>query len=130
MIELMVTIAVVAILASVALPSYQSYVARSRVPAGLEALSSYALRMEQTFQDSGSFGAGGCALPAPTLTNFDFACTLGAGGQGYSAAVTGKGTLSGYGYSIDNTGTRRTVAHPRGVPAAACWSTKGGTCDE
>ena len=55
LIEVMVTVAIVAILGSIALPSYQSYVQRSRVPAGLDALSACFTRMEQRYQDSGNY---------------------------------------------------------------------------
>ena len=130
LIELMVTVAVVAIVLGVAGPSYSGYMARSRVPAGLEALSAYALRMEQAFQDNGHYGRGSCALSAPVPTHFDFSCSVGRDGQSFTATVTGKGTLAGYAYAIDQAGTRTTVSHPKGVPSAPCWSSKGQTCDE
>lgn len=129
LVELMVTVAVVAILAGVALPSYNAYITRSRIPAGLEALSSYAMRMEQSYQDTGSYGTSGCRLAVPAAANFTLSCALSDAGQGYTATATGSGGLSGYTYSIDHNATRRTVAHPRGVPTTACWSMKGQTCD-
>ena len=129
LVELMVTVAVVAILAGIALPSYNAYITRSRIPAGLEALSSYAMRMEQSYQDSGSYGTAGCRLALPAAANFTLGCALSDGGQGYTATATGINGLAGYTYSIDHNATRRTVAHPKGVPATACWSMKGNTCD-
>ena len=58
LVELMVTVAIVGILSAVALPAYNSYLKRSRVPAALDALSSYLTRMEQRFQDSGTYANG------------------------------------------------------------------------
>ena len=52
LIEVMITVAIVAILAAVALPSYSAYVTRSRVPAALDALGAYYTRMEQRYQDT------------------------------------------------------------------------------
>lgn len=130
LIEIMMAIAIVAILTSIALPSYQSYLQRSRVPAGLDALQSYFTRMEQRFQDSGSYAnAGGCALVVPAATHYTVSCALTGGGTGYTATASGNGPLAGYSYTIDSTGTRATVAHPKGVPAGNCWSIKGTVCD-
>ena len=129
LVELMVTIAVVAILAGIALPSYNAYITRSRLPAGLEALSSYAMRMEQGYQDTGNYGAGDCRVALPTAANYGITCALSGGGQGFTATATGTGVLDGYTYSIDHNAARRTVAHPKGTPTTDCWSLKGVTCD-
>jgi type IV pilus assembly protein PilE len=129
-IEVMVALAIVAILAAVAVPSYSSYVQRSRVPVALDALSSYATRMEQRFQDVGSYAnAGACAVAVPTASNFALSCAISGGGAGYTATATGSGPMLGYAFTIDHQGTRSTTAHPKGVPASACWSIKGVTCD-
>ncbi|HOB97090.1 MAG TPA: prepilin-type N-terminal cleavage/methylation domain-containing protein [Aquabacterium sp.] len=129
LIELMMTVAVVTLLAAVALPSYNAYVTRSRVPVGLEALSSHAMRMEQGFQDTGNYGTAGCRLAVPAAANFNLACSLTGNGAGFTTTATGSGPMAGYTYSIDQNGTRRTVAHPKGVPPSDCWSIKGATCD-
>lgn len=128
--ELLITVAIVGIIAGVAMPSYTSYVQRSRVPVGLDALSAYATRMEQLYQDSGSYSvANACGVALPTAANFSITCVLANGGQAFTATATGSNTLTGYTYTIDSTGTRRTTAHPKGVPPGNCWSIKGSTCD-
>lgn len=135
LIEILIAVAIVAILASVALPSYTAYLQRSRVPAGLDALQSYFTRMEQRFQDSGSYarvdgGASVCAIDPPAgVANYAITCTLTGGGTGYTATATGSGSLAGYVYTINSAGTRVTTAHPKGAPAGNCWSIKGATCD-
>lgn len=130
LIEILVTIAIVAILAAIAMPSYTAYVQRSRVPAGLDALSSYFTRMEQRFQDVGSYASGSdCAVSLPTATNYTITCTLSGGGTGYLATATGSGPISGYAYTINHQGTRATTAHPKGVPGSNCWSIRGAQCD-
>lgn len=132
LIEVMVTVAIVAILASIALPAYGDYVKRGRVPVALEALNTYATRMEQRFQDVGSYdNAGSCAVPIAvpsTLANFTLTCALTAN-QGFEAIATGMGSMAGYRYSINSLGQRRTLDHPKGAPTQPCWSTRGGTCD-
>lgn len=129
LVELMVTVAVVAILAGIALPSYNAYITRSRVPAGLESLSSYAMRMEQGFQDTGNYGTSSCRVALPAAANYTVSCSISNAGQGFTATATGSGLLTGYTYSIDQNATRRTVAHPKGVPGTDCWSIKGVSCD-
>ncbi len=130
LIELMVALAIVSVLVAIAMPSYRAYVVRSRLPVGLDALTSYATRLEQAYQDVGNYGVANCVPAAvPTPDNFTVTCALGNNGQGFTVTATGSGIVSGYVYSIDNQGTRRTVSHPHGAPAAACWSLKGGSCD-
>lgn len=129
LLELMVTCAVVAILAAIALPVYNNSVQRSRVAEGLEMLSSYASRMEQRYQDVGNYGTASCTPSVPTGDKFTLACAITAGGQGYTATVTGSGPMSGYSYSIDQDAVRRTTSHPKGTPSTNCWTIKGVSCD-
>ena len=129
LIELMTAVAIVAILASIALPSYAAYVQRSRVPPALFALSSFQVRMEMQYQDVGNYGTTACALAAPTAANFTVSCVLKASGQGYEADATGFGPMAGYQYRIDQFGNRSTIDHPNGKPSGNCWTIKGRTCE-
>jgi type IV pilus assembly protein PilE len=130
LIELMVTIAVVAILSAVALPAYTAYIQRSRVPVALDGLSAYLTRMEQRYQDVGNYANGAnCAVALPAAGDFTITCALSNAGQGFTATATGNGPVAGYAFTINHLGTRVTTAHPKGVPAANCWSTRGKSCD-
>jgi type IV pilus assembly protein PilE len=130
LIEVMVTIAILAIVTAVALPSYTAYVQRSRVPAALDGLAAYYTRMEQRFQDVGSYDNGGaCAVALPAANGFDFTCATANGGREFTATATGSGQMAGYAYTINHNGVRVTSAHPKGTPAGNCWSTKGKVCD-
>jgi type IV pilus assembly protein PilE len=130
LIEVMVTVAILAIVTAVALPSYSAYVQRSRVPAALDGLASYYTRMEQRFQDTGSYAnAGACGVAVPTANEFAFTCALSGGGTGFTAVADGSGPMTGYRYSINHNGVRVTAAHPKGTPTGNCWSTKGKVCD-
>ena len=132
-IELMVAIAVVAILAAIALPAYTAYIQRSKVPPALDALSALSTRMEQCYQDTGTYtSCAPCTTSLPTPANFTVTCTIATGtnaGRSYTATATGSGQMSGYAYTIDSSGNRATTAHPNGTNST-CWTTRGGsTCD-
>ncbi len=127
----MITVAIVAILASIALPAYGDYVRRARVPPALDSLSSYATRMEQRFQDTGRYNAaaGGCGVPIPTVANFVISCRIdNANGTAFTATATGGGSMAGYEYTINHLQARSTPEHPKGR-VLTCWSLRGGTCD-
>jgi len=130
LIELMVAVAILAVLTSIALPSYTAYVQRGRVPPALDGLATYSTRMEQRFQDTGSYANGAaCGVAVPTVAHFTLTCALANNGREFTATATGSGPMAGYAYTINHLGVRRTTAHPRGAPAANCWSTRGATCD-
>lgn len=127
LIELMIALAVLAILTAVALPSYNSYIRRAKVPAGLDALSAFATRMEQRYQDVGNYGADDCAIANPTdVANFAVSCELTNSGQGFTATATGSGPVSDYVFTIDESGARTTTYKSNTLN---CWSTKGTVCD-
>ncbi|HHW4675477.1 MAG TPA: pilin, partial [Xylella fastidiosa subsp. pauca] len=54
LIELMIVIAIIAILAAIALPMYQNYVARSQVTAGLAEITPGKVQAEILFSDAGT----------------------------------------------------------------------------
>lgn len=132
LVEVMVTVALLGIIAAVALPNYSAYMTNSRVPPGLEQLASTATRLEQFYQDFGTYGASTCGngLAMPTPTNYkQLSCTLKSSGQGFDLVAEGDGKLAGYKYTVDHRGVRRTLSHPKGVPSSSCWSVKGTVCD-
>lgn len=122
LIELMVAVGIVAILAAVALPSYQDYVRRGNVPEATAGLGQGRISMEQWFQDNRSYE--GAACPA-NGKNFSFACTLAA--ATFLITATGSGSMSGFSYTIDQDNAR-TSTTPWGN-GATCWITrKGDAC--
>lgn len=129
LIEIMITVAILAIIASIALPSYRSYIERSRVPAALDALTIISAKMEMVYQDrnDGTYGPGPtCNVALGSAP--DFVLTCAPAGAGYTATATGTGRMAGYEYRINAAGTRSTPNHPRGANNT-CWTTKGTICD-
>ena len=134
LIEVMITVAIIAILAAIAIPSYSEYVRRGRITEAIGALSGMRVKMEQFFQDNRTY-VGACApntvAPKPDdNTNFVYTCpTLGA--STYTITATGQGGLAGYAYSINQNNTRSSVmtAPSTWTGNATCWVLKkDGTC--
>ena len=68
LIELMIAVAIVAILSAIAIPSYTEYVQRSRIIEATSTLSSMRVKMEQYFQDNRSYVnacTAGTVAPTP-----------------------------------------------------------------
>lgn len=137
LIELMVTVAIIAILAGIALPSYTQYVLRGKLVEGASALMAMRTKMELYFQDNRSF-VGACvagttaALPAG-LKYFNITCPPASlTATTYLVQVDGLGNdLTGLTMTIDQANVRRTVSVPSGwtMPATNCWVTKkNGQC--
>jgi type IV pilus assembly protein PilE len=135
LIELMITVAIAAILASVALPMYRTYVQRGRIIDATSKLSDFRVRMEQYFMDNRTYDkAGSCGVADPTDTNdaaFTIACT-GSSATAYTVTATGKSSkgMTGFAYTINQAGAKATTAVPSGwSKSSTCWTTqKDGSC--
>ena len=140
LIEVMITVAIVAIIAAVALPNYIDYVTRSKIVEAKTNLSDMRTRLEQYFLDNRSYpnaciapaggpaGAGNIYLPA-SAKFFTVTCsTLTA--TTYTVTATGTGSMAGFVYTVDQANTHKTTAVPAGwTSSATCWvSRKNGDC--
>lgn len=85
LIELVITVAVIGILAAIALPSYQQYVIRSKRSAAQAQMMDIANRQQQymlanrSYADKTALQAGGYSLPAEVSSGYDYSITLGTG---------------------------------------------------
>lgn len=145
LIEVMIVVAIIAILASIALPSYRDYIMRGQLAEGRERLEDYRLRMEQAFQNGRTYlNAGGTCVVAPPgagNTNFTYTCPGPAIGA-YTVVATGNaGTpMAGFVYSVNQANARQTdvnssvPAHWQSLPSGNtawptnCWVTRPGQC--
>jgi type IV pilus assembly protein PilA len=111
LIELMITVAIVGILASVALPSYQNYVVRSQVSEAFSLAGTIQTSMAEYYQNNGNFtGVTSLAvlgITAPTgkyvsgVTVSGSVITLTFGGSAVSSKIASKNiTFTG----VDPTG--------------------------
>ena len=132
LIELMLAVAIVGILTAVALPSYSSYVLRTRLAEAHSALAATQPQLEQ-FWSSGSTGhtyAGFDKVPAST-TNFTYELQ-DADETGYTLVATGRAAAAGFVYTLDEAGRRATTGAPSDwTKRSDCWvDRKAGTCTQ
>ncbi|SFN48932.1 type IV pilus assembly protein PilE [Formivibrio citricus] len=124
LVELMIVVAILGILTSIALPAYRDYVISARVSEATSGLATMRVRMEQTFQDNRAF-----ACPATvTTSSFSIACALTA--TGYTLTADGTGPMAGFQYTVDEAGNMATPSAGSGWSTNnTCWvKTKGGGC--
>ena len=147
LIELMITVTVIAVLTAIALPSYTDYVTRSKLAEAYAHLADLRVKMEQSYLDNRRYStnaAGGtCGIPGgntPTAQGakyFDFICASSnpnaAGDQEYVLTARGKASesLSGIDFSVNHGNTKATTVTASTPMAdkgyqtnATCWVRK------
>ena len=133
LVEVMVKVAVVGILASLAYPAYSDYMLRGRVVDATTALTAMQSRLEQHYQDNRTYltttaAASPCAASA-TVKSFTVSClTLEAGR--YAIQAKGSGLTAGFVYTLDYQDVKTTrVPSVWGGSTSGCWILKRGeTC--
>jgi type IV pilus assembly protein PilE len=139
LIEVMVTVAIVAILAAVALPQYKDYVTRSRLADAVSGLSSMRAQMERYYQDNRTYANAGTFVPpcknaavsARTFGNFVIGCTGTLDNTQFKLEAVGTGPVADFKYTINQQDIRATTSLPTGW-GRACGNKwiikKGDTC--
>jgi type IV pilus assembly protein PilE len=139
LIEVMVTVAILAILSAIAIPIYTNYVARSEVQNGVQGLALGRTRMEQYFLDNRTYdNGGGCGATMPTTDDnpkFDIECLLSDNtGNTYLITATGQDntSMAGVVYTINQLNARTSNITKAGWDTGGsqpCWITRPGeTC--
>jgi type IV pilus assembly protein PilE len=136
LIELMVVLAIIGILSAIAIPSYQDYVIRAKIPDATSGLSTMRVQMEQWFQDNHVYNTNpACgATPFPSTQYFNFTCGATTTATTYSLVATGYGSMSGFVYTVDDANNKTsTISAPARTSWIAtltnCWIVRpGGAC--
>lgn len=122
--ELMVVVAIISILATVALPAYNDYVLRGKLSEVGAALSDARLRQEQFYADNRNYGTanGACGAVPANSHYFTLACLVGATDQTY--IITATSMAGDYVYTINQAGAKATTMFAGTIVAVADWKTQ------
>ena len=128
LIELMITVAIIGILAAIAMPQYSDYVKRGKAAEATSNLATLRIKMEQCFQDSRDYSTctGFCTTAAG---NFTYACSPASTATTYTIVASGVTTrgMPNFTFSIDQSNNKTSLFD--GTTGATCWLTKkGGSC--
>ena len=135
LIELMIVIVIVAILASIAVPSYRSYVLRSHRVEAKTALLNLAAAQEKFYLQNNTYATnsqlatappGGLGIPATTEGGwYTVAIANGASAAVFSATATATGTQTAdsdcASFTIDQLGVK-SAKKSGGSPSTVCWN--------
>jgi type IV pilus assembly protein PilE len=147
LIELMIVVAIIGILATIALPAYNDYVTRGKIQEATSTLSDLRVKMESSYMDNRMYGTGGvCGITGTVIPvggkvagtrYFTYSCKSdtknATGDQTYTVIADGVATegMKDFQLTIDETQTKKTTGVPAGwtKPATDCWiSKRGGQC--
>ncbi len=128
LIELMVTVAIIGILASIALPAYNDYIRRGQAVEGTTELSAMRVRLEQFYQDNRNYGVSpACGVTASTLQYFTITCTTT--GQDFTLTATGsQGAVVGSTYTLNSANAQATTSFKGATVTKPCWLIRGSEC--
>lgn len=121
LIEVMITVAIIAILAMVALPSYRDYIVRGHLADASNGLATMRAQMERHFQDNRTYATAGsfttpCAAAAATRTFnlFVVSCSGTPTTTDFTLQAVGSGAATGFTFTITEADVRATSAAPTG----------------
>lgn len=131
LIELMVTVAILGILAKLAYPAYATYVLRGKLVNAVTEMSSLQARLEQHYQDNRTYQSTTAATsPCASAYNvkyFRMSCSLNTGT--YTITATGTDSAAGFTYTLNEQNVKATTASAWGKTSTSCWVVKkDGTC--
>lgn len=146
LIEIMITVAIVGILAAVALPSYREYIIKGKLTEGQQGLAGFGVSMQQYFQDARTYvgpcdatpAAGLTAVLPPASANFAYTCTSSATTFTAVATAVSGSVVAPTIYQLNESGVKSTTGVPTdwSLPGTAgptgsnpCWvRSRSGDC--
>jgi type IV pilus assembly protein PilE len=138
LIEVMITVAIVSILAMVALPNYRDYILRGQLANATNGLATLRAQMERHFQDNRTYASTGsfttpCAstdATPRTFGNFVVSCSGTPSATAFTLQAVGSSTANGFTYTITESDVHATTAAPSGYRTCASkWLLrKGDSC--
>lgn len=124
LIEVMVVIAIIGLLASIAIPGYQDYVKTGNAAEAPANLANCRVQAEQFYQDN--FTYVGFVCTPSDARYFDYA-VQDQTATTYTLTATGKGSMSNFSFSVNQDNQKTSLFD--GTTGASCWLTSStGSC--
>ncbi|HEY0841245.1 type IV pilin protein [Methylotenera sp.] len=124
LVEMMIAVAIIGILGSIALPKYGDYVKKGKAAEATSTLANLKVRMEQYYQDNRTYVGGICA-PASGAKYFAYSCSS-ATATAFVLVADGVGEMANFQYTVDQSDVKSSKYD--GV-TGSCWLTsKDATC--
>lgn len=123
LIELMIAVAIIAILSSLAVPAYQKYVQKSRRSDAINALTKAAAQEEKYYFQNNVYGdnAAAAILTASAEGYYTITAATTNGGQGYTLTAVPTGVQAGdadcQSFTLNNLGEQGSAPGNK----ATCW---------
>ena len=127
LIELMITIAILAIIAAIAIPSYDRYKRKGYRMEAISFLSNVAAYQENWFAENGAYTANPSKLSKTGITTLDhYSLSVNVGdGSTFLVTATAKLTQTSdkdcYKYTIDNLGRKKAEKDDASDNSRICW---------
>ena len=139
LLEVMITVAIVGILAAIALPSYSDYVMRSKIIDGTTKLGDFKAKMDKYFLDNRTYlnGAACGVTPLAASASDYFQITCGPPDAAptattFIARATGipaNGMSASFIYRVNERNLKDSAGPAGWVSSATCWAVrKDGSC--
>ena len=133
LLELMITVAVIGILASIAIPTYSDYITRGKIVGATSRMGDIRTQMEKYFMDNRTYLNGAACGAQASIDSYnkdpgaDFNMTCPAAAltaTTYTIQVDGLGArgMAGFTYTVDQANNKATVS------VAPKWSGAGSNC--
>ncbi len=129
LIEIMVVVAIVGILASIVMPSYNDYVTKGKVVEATSNLANLRIKMEQYYQDNRTYVGSTACAPTSGAKYFTYACSVAPSATQYTIKATGVASekMGAFDFSVNQDNLKTSTYD--GTVGLTCWLTKkGGTC--
>lgn len=134
LIELMIAVAIVAILTMIAVPSYSSYIMRGHLADAASGLAATRAQMERFYQDNRTYNTVGTfttpcdvAVAKRTYGSFIVSCAATPTATAFTLQAVGSGSVAGFTFTINETDVRATTAAVTGWNTCANkWLMKKG----
>jgi type IV pilus assembly protein PilE len=125
LIEILVVVAILGILASIALPAYRDYLVVSRIPDATSVLSAKRSQLETFFDNNRTYVGLDCTTGE--TENFSFSCPDQTTTT-YRIQATGKGTMANFAFTVNQLNARTSVISEPGWSGGDCWVTRKSGC--